>query len=120
MLRDENDAIALALFEASIVPERRTNRRERIEILGRLSTRPELAAVIARAQQEVTDAQDGLYEEFRRRGWMRNDLDPHAQSAFVQAMILGRIVDDVAERPVDLESWRAVALPAFQVVLFGD
>ncbi len=57
MLRDENDAIALALFEASIVPERRTNRRERIEILGRLSTRPELAAVIARAQQEVTDAQ---------------------------------------------------------------
>jgi AcrR family transcriptional regulator len=111
---------AVALFAATIVPERRENRRERIEVLGRLSARPELAAVIARAQQQVTDAQAELYEEFQRRGWMRDDLDPLAQSSFVQAMILGRVVDDVAERPLDRESWQAVALPALRAVLFGD
>ena len=93
---------------------------DRIEVLGRLTTRPELAAAIARAQQEVTDAQAALFVEFQRRGWMRSDLDPVAQSAFIQAMVLGRVVDDVAEQPIDQETWRAVALPAFRTVLFGD
>lgn len=99
---------------------RRRNRMDRIEVLGALKGHPRLVDSIARAQQEITDAQGEYFREFQRRGWLRSDLDPIAMSAFVQAMIVGRIVDDVSERPIDQDTWLQVAMPAFMAVLFGD
>lgn len=99
---------------------RSRNRMERIQVLGALQGHPRLVDGIARAQQEITDAQGELFREFQSRGWMRSDHDPIAMSAFVQAMIVGRIVDDVSERPIDQDTWLQVAMPAFIAVLFGD
>lgn len=109
-----------ALFDMSILPERRRNRLDRIEALGALQGHPRLAERIALAQQDVTDQQAALYIEFQRRGWMRTDLDPVALSAFVQAMVVGRIVDDVSERPIDGERWSSVALRAFRAIMYPD
>lgn len=108
------------LVRFSIDPDLRKNRLERVEALGASLGRPRLVARIARAQQEITDAQAAIYVEFQRRGWMRTDLDPVTLSAFVQAMIVGRIVDDVAERPIDRESWQDVAMIAFRAIFYPD
>jgi AcrR family transcriptional regulator len=111
---------AEALVEESIKPERSTNRLERIGLIGAMSGRPRLVALIASAQQLVTDQQAELISEFQQRGWMRTDLDPEALSGFIQAMLIGRVVDDVTERPVDPALWNAVALRAFRAILFPD
>jgi AcrR family transcriptional regulator len=108
------------ILDESIKPERRPNRLERIEVLGALRDRPRLVARIARAQQEITDEQAALFAEFQQRGWTRPDVDPGTISAFVQAVIVGRIVDDVSERPIDHDQWSQVALRAFRAILFVD
>jgi AcrR family transcriptional regulator len=109
-----------ALLDQSMSPARRQNRLERVEALGALHGRPRLVDRLASAQQEVTDAQAGVIVELQQRGWVRADLDPGALSAFIQAVTLGRVVDDVAASPVDRERWNAVALRAFSAVLFPD
>jgi AcrR family transcriptional regulator len=109
-----------AFLHVIVSSERRKNRLDRIEVLGALQGHPRLVDNIARTQQDITDEQADIYREFQRRGWIRSDLDPLAMSAFVQAMIVGRVVDDVSERPVDDDAWRAVALAAFRTVLFAE
>lgn len=108
------------LIAQSIHTDRRRNRMERIEVLGALQGHPRLVESIARAQQEITEAQANFLREFQSRGWMRSDLEPIAVSAFLQAMVVGRIVDDVSEHPIDQDTWSTVALPAFRAVLFGS
>jgi hypothetical protein len=99
---------------------RRPNRLERVDVLGALRSRPRLAEAIARAQHEITAEQAGYYAELQRRGWVRNDLDPMAMSALVQAVILGRVVDDISEHPLDPELWTKAAVRAIAAVLFPD
>jgi AcrR family transcriptional regulator len=111
---------AEALAEESIKPERRSNRLERIGLLGAMPGRPRLVALIATAQQAITDEQAELLSEFQRRGWIRTDVDPVALSGFIQAIVIGRIVDDVTERPVDPALWSAVAMRSFRAVVFPD
>jgi AcrR family transcriptional regulator len=108
------------LITRSVDPELRRNRLERVEALGALQGRPRLVARIATAQQQITDAQAAVIAECQQRGWVRTDLDPVALSAYIQAMILGRVVDDVAEHPVDPELWNAVAIHAFRAILYAD
>jgi AcrR family transcriptional regulator len=124
-LLDANDANdfrqrAEQLVIRSINPDMRKNRLERVEALGALQGRPRLVERIATAQQEITDDQAAVLNECQQRGWVRTDLDPTALSAFIQAITLGRVVDDVAERPVDRELWNAVAIRAFRAILFTD
>jgi AcrR family transcriptional regulator len=109
-----------ALIQESIKPERRDNRLERIGILGAIPGRPRLVDLIANAQQTVTDQQAELIAEFQQRGWLRTDVDPEALSGFVQAMLIGRVVDDVTQRPVDPLLWNDVAMRAFRAILFPD
>jgi AcrR family transcriptional regulator len=105
------------IFTLSIEPERKANRMERIEVLGALRNHPRLAAKIARAQQDITDEQAELIKEFQQRGWLRADLDPTALSAYIQALIVGRIVDDVSERPIDRDTWETFALRSLRAVI---
>jgi AcrR family transcriptional regulator len=109
-----------ALLTESMKPERSPNRRERIEIMGAMSSRPRLVDLIAKAQQSITDEQAALITEFQGRGWLRSDVDPVALSGLTQAILIGRVVDDVAERPVDPALWSGLALQAFRAILFAD
>ena len=111
---------ALELVVVSNDRSRRPNRLERMDVLGALRSRPRLAEAIARAQHEITAEQAGCYAELQQRGWVRNDLDPMAMSALVQAVILGRVVDDISEHPVDPELWTKAAVRAIAAVLFPD
>jgi AcrR family transcriptional regulator len=111
---------AEALIERSVAPHLRQNRLERVEALGALHGRPRLVASIATAQQEITDEQAAVIRECQQRGWIRDDLDPVALSSYIQATMLGRVVDDVAEHPVEGDLWTAVVLRAFRAVLFPD
>lgn len=99
---------------------RRSFRLARLDTLGALSSHPRLAARIAIAQQESTRKQGEYLAEFQRRGWLRDDVDPMAVSAFMTATFLGRVVDDITNEPVDPAEWNNVAMKAFAAFLFPD
>lgn len=122
-LLDSTDAAdfrrrAEQLIEITNTPERRSNRLERVEVIGALHGHPRIVARLARAQQEITDDQAAIFYECQQRGWVRNDIDPVALSAFTQAVTIGRVVDDVSERPLDRQLWNDVSLRALRAVLF--
>jgi AcrR family transcriptional regulator len=100
--------------------DRRPFRMARLDTLGALATHPRLAERIGRAQEAATHKQGEYYAEFQRRGWLRNDLDPMALSAFMTATFLGRIVDDITMNPVDPAEWNNVVLTAFRAILFPN
>jgi AcrR family transcriptional regulator len=99
---------------------RRPLRMARLETLGALPGRPRLAQRIGRAQQDATMKQAEYIAEFQRRGWLRDDFDPAATSAFVVASFLGRVADDITDEPVDPNEWTRVALAALTALLFTD
>ena len=68
-------------------------------------TRPSLAAELAKAQDEITDAWADTVREAQRRGFVRPDVDVRSVAVMVQAISLGRIVDDAASDQVDPERW---------------
>ncbi len=114
--RREVEALIMRSSEASL----RRNRLERIEVLGALHGRPRLVERIARVQQSITDEFASLLREFQRRGWLRGDIDVVTLAGFIQGALLGRVVDDVSERPVDNDLWGSVVLRALSSVLFPD
>lgn len=100
-LRDEcNSALEArdrlhSIIETSQAPGRRPMRSVRLHALSLARTQPSLAVKIAQLQTELTETMTEVNREFQRRGWMRTDIDPRALAVLIQAMNLGRIVDDV-------------------------
>jgi phosphate uptake regulator len=86
-----------------------------LHTLSLVRTQPGLASKIAERQAELTDLMADAVRTFQERGWSRPDIDPRAIAVLIQAMNLGRIVDDVVQdsRRVDPQSWITV----FSVVL---
>lgn len=99
---------------------RRPYRMARLETLGALRGRPRLAERIGRAQFESTTKQAEFLAEFQRRGWMRNDFDAGAVSAFMTATFIGRVADDIADHHVNPTEWSRVAMAAISAVMFPD
>lgn len=101
------------IIEISQAPDRRPMRSIRLHALSLARTQPNLAAKIADLQAELTDTMTEVNREFQRRGWMRTDIDPRALAVLIQAMNLGRIVDDVVD-----DSHRVAA--AEWIALYND
>jgi AcrR family transcriptional regulator len=90
------------------VPSAVRMRRAHTISLG--STRPSLAAAIAPVQDEVTAAWRAAVIESQRLGYLRADLDADAVAAIMQAIPLGRIVDDASSEQVGDERWTATLI----------
>ena len=106
------------IFAAITTPERSANRLDRIEAIGATKSRPRLVARIAHAQKCVTDEHSELLREFQRRGWMRSDIDPTVLSIFAQAIVLGRVVDDISEDSIDPELWDRTVMQVINSLYF--
>ncbi len=115
--RDDFQKSAEATFRQSLDPARKKNRMERVEIMGALHSHPRLVDLVSRVQKNITNEIGEIIHEAQSRGWFRSDLDPVAVAGFLQAMIIGRIIDDVTEDRIDPEEWKKVALEAFRAIV---
>lgn len=90
--------------------DRRNSRLSRVRLLGNALSNPRLAARLAIEQSRLTQAYAELFHAAQARGWLRPDFDAHAAAVFVQAFTIGRIVDDISEKSMDLEAWKELLL----------
>jgi AcrR family transcriptional regulator len=86
-------------------PERAPVRLERARTLALAQHHPRLRRALAVEQQRLTDTFTELFVRAQSRGLINPHVDPHAAAVFIQAFTLGRVVDDISERPVDPEAW---------------
>lgn len=96
---------------------RARRRALRIRIVAASLTRPELFEKISATQDQVTEALTKLVEHGQSRGWIRKDLTSQALSVMVQALLVGRILDDISGRPVTPEEWEPVMFVLFDAML---
>lgn len=98
------------LVERSQAPERWPIRSIRLHALSMARTHPGIREEVARLQAGLTDTMTEIHREFQVRGWTRTDADPRALAVLLQAMNMGRIVDDVVrpEDRVDPAAWIAL------------
>jgi len=80
-------------------------RLQRTHTIALAATRPTLATSIAAAQEDLTDGWDRAFQLAQQRGLMRQDLDTRAAAVMIQALGLGRIVDDAAATHLGNERW---------------
>lgn len=72
------------------------------------SGRPRLAASVAEKQEMLTDKWESTIQFGQHKGFFRQDLDARATAVIIQAIALGRIVDDTAASQIGNERWANV------------
>jgi AcrR family transcriptional regulator len=97
------------------LPERQRRRALRLRVVAATLTRPELRKSIGSVQQRLTERLSGVITLGQERGWIRKDVSARAVAAALQAIIIGRTLDDIAQSPVEKAEWDQV----FQVFLLG-
>jgi hypothetical protein len=95
-------------------------RKLRAYAMASSATAGELAATIARAQQNLTDEYIAVISEAQKQGWTRSDIQPEALAVFIQAYSFGIIIDDVSENHLDKKSWSTVIESFFEKCVFKN
>jgi AcrR family transcriptional regulator len=112
--------IAEAIGAITAGPERRASRSLRMRIVAVSLTRPELRERIARTQSRLTDELRAIVELGQARGWVPAAFDAHAVAVVIQALVFGRNLDDVSERPIDQTAWNDVTRRLAEALLRVD
>ena len=100
---------AIIEFSNFAQSKERTNfRLERVRLLGLSASNIRLATKLGAEQSRLTKAYTELFEIAQARGWIRTDIDPHGIAVLIQAMTIGRVVDDISTQPMDLEHWKSL------------
>jgi AcrR family transcriptional regulator len=111
------DAVRHALERISIGPERLARRAIRSRIVAAALTRPELRALIGVDQARITKELLRLVNHGQRRGWMRRDVPGQSIAILMQAVVLGRTMDDLALVPLSDLEWEQMLVAIFTEML---
>lgn len=93
-------------------------RTQRIVAFATTDKNARFMEMLKAAQQKLTDAYATILKDAQLRGWVRTDVDAQAVAVFVQAMTIGRIVDDVSEKHVEPDNWTDVSERALISILW--
>ena len=105
------------LNQALHAKDREEFRMLRVVSFALADRNPRFRATLARHQQEVTDSYERVLRTAAERGWLRPGVDPAAAAVLVQALTLGRVVDDISEHPIDPDAWTGLTATILTDVL---
>ncbi len=85
--------------------DRRRSRAMRARIVAAALTRPELAALIGATESRLTNELRDVMSMGQDRGFVRKDVSAWSLAALIQAVVFGRVLDDITTSPVEQEDW---------------
>lgn len=92
-------------------------RIRRAHTLSLCVSRPLLGEAVAEEQQALTDAWVETLALAKERGFVRPEVDVYNGAVFLQAVGIGRIVDDLAAEPLSGEQWAKLFFEIYDAVL---
>ncbi len=95
-------------------------RLARVTAIANALSSPRMGAMIGVVQESLTHELSKYFEEVQKRGWGNPDLDPMTVSVFVQAYIVGSVVDLLTPSRMDFEAWVYLIDQVLGVVLVGQ
>lgn len=88
--------------------ERKATRFARTRLIAYSETSPALRKTLAREQERLTKAIEGIVVTGQKKGWVKRSIKPRAAAVMIQAYTLGKIVDDVAQSKMPEADWNAL------------
>lgn len=86
-------------------PDRQRGRAMRARIVAAALTRPELARLIGATESRLTAELSLVITVGQDRGFLRKDVSARSLAVLLQAIIFGRILDDVTDSPIEQGDW---------------
>jgi AcrR family transcriptional regulator len=111
------DAIRPVLERISNGPERVARRAIRSRIVAAATTRPELRALIGLNQDRLTKELRRIANYGQKRGWLRRDVSAQSIAMLLQAVVLGRTLDDISLEPISDAEWEQTLVALFMEML---
>ena len=101
--------------------DRRRSRAMRARIVAAALTRPELAALIGATESRLTTELCDVMSMGQDRGFVRKDVSAWSLAVLIQAVVFGRVLDDITTSPVEQEDWDFTMNTLFRsAMLNGD
>ena len=101
--------------------DRRRSRAMRARIVAAALTRPELAALIGATESRLTVELADVMSMGQDRGFVRKDVSAWSLAVLIQAIVFGRVLDDVTTTPIEQEDWDFTMNTLFRsAMLNGD
>jgi hypothetical protein len=77
----------------------------RIRIAAASLTRPDLRRVIGETQTRLTTELMRIVRYGQDRGWLRRDVTTRSIAVMLQALLVGRVIDDISTEPINSAEW---------------
>ena len=84
---------------------RSADRKNRVQLLGLATQRPNLQSLLGREQHRLTTGLADLIREAQERGWVRTEYDPAAISLMIQSYTLGLWLAEMTPEGVSNAGW---------------
>jgi AcrR family transcriptional regulator len=90
--------------------QKRTTRFARCRLVAYSESNPRLAKLFSAEQERLNLEFQKVFEILERRGWVRDHVDPRAAGVLVQALTLGKVIDDVSDQSMPDAQWNDMFL----------
>ncbi len=100
--------------------ERAESRWRRTSVIGSAYARPELAAAVALAQDEIVERLVEILEPCRQRGWLREGIDLPSTIAWHHSLLISRVHIEHGTQLGDHAEWDRLTLDALVRAFFDD
>lgn len=92
---------------------------QRLNALGSAYARPELAAGIVKAHEDIVRQVADAMRPFQQRGMIRADIDLEMVVAWFNGTVLGAQLLEIAPSTLDISKWAEIMTDAVEHILFG-
>lgn len=109
-----------AILEESQSRSRRKFRVERCRLIVHAETNESFAAVMATEQNRINAEFSKLFERCREKGWMKGAIGSPAAAVLIQALTLGKVIDDISGKKLTEDAWLDTYLTIVNTVILGN
>jgi AcrR family transcriptional regulator len=99
---------------------RRKFRIERCRLIVHAENNDGFAAVMAAEQSRINAQFTELLEQCRQRGWIRGSVKSSVAAVLVQALTLGKVIDDISGKKLSEDDWFDMYLEVVNKVIMGS
>jgi AcrR family transcriptional regulator len=115
--RQEFARRSMEVMELTQSRERGVLRIARCSLISHADRNPHFMKLLGDEQAHLTDKFVALFKIIKSRGWTRKDIDPMTAAVLVQALTLGRVIDDVSAKKVNEENWNRIFMKIVSAVI---
>jgi AcrR family transcriptional regulator len=117
--KDQFLGMVTDILQQTQTRSRRSFRIERCRLIIHAEFNRSFAAVMAAEQNRINSDFVKLFDQCREKGWMKGQVSSPAAAVFVQALTLGRVIDDVAGEKLPESDWLEMFSGILHSAIFG-